>query len=130
MCQQHVPSEDPASSLTSGNSTFNIQLNYDINQTLDPEKWNSNFYAISLHGFMEYLVSDIKNIKNSLHRMEKYIKGKSINNSNPNNVKDLKGMGKAVWEFLSSIYNLRWDGLYVDNSNTTFRNKVKSKFIP
>ena len=38
ICQQHVPSEDPASSLTSGNSAFNIQLNYDINQTLDSEE--------------------------------------------------------------------------------------------
>ena len=39
-------------------------------------------------------------------------------------------MNKAVWEFLSFIYNSHWDGLYIDNSNTTFRNKVKSKFIP
>ena len=61
--------------------------------------------------------------------MGKYIKGKSIDNSNPNNVKDLEGIGKAVWEFLSSIYNSHWDKLYIDDSNTTFRNKVKSKFI-
>ena len=79
---------------------------------------------------MEHLSSDIKNIKDFLHRMGKYIKDKSINNSNPNNIKDLEDVGKVVWEFLSSIYNLHWDGLYVDDSNTTFRNKVKSKFIP
>ena len=104
-------------------------MNYDINQTLDSEEWDSNFHAISLHGSMEHLASDIKNIKDSLYRMGKYIKGKSINNSNPNNIKDLEGMGKAVWEFLSSIYNLCWDRLYVDDSNTTFRNKIKFKFI-
>jgi len=74
---------------------FNIQLNYDINQALNPEKWDSDFCAISLHGSMEQ-VSDVKNIKDSLCRMEKYIKGKSIDNSNPNDVKNLEGMGKAV----------------------------------
>jgi len=76
---------------------------------------------------MEHLVSDIKNIKNSLQRMGKYIRGKSINND-PNNIKDLKGVGKVVWEFLSSIYDLHWDGLYIDNTNTIFKNKVSSKF--
>ena len=61
--------------------------------------------------------------------MGKYIRDKSID-SNPNNIKDLEGVGKVVWEFLSSIYDLHWDGLYVDNTNTTFRNKVSSKFTP
>jgi len=61
--------------------------------------------------------------------MGKYIKGKSIDN-NTNNIKNLEGVDKAVWEFLSSIYNSHWDSLYVDNTNTTFRNKVSSKFIP
>ena len=45
---------------------------------------------------MEHLVSDIKNIKDSLYRMCKYIMGKSINKGNANNVKDLKGIGKVV----------------------------------
>ena len=78
---------------------------------------------------MEYLASNIKNIKDSLCRMGKYIQGKSID-SNPNNIKDLESVGKAVWEFLSSIYDLHWDRLYVDKANTIFRNKVKSKFTP
>jgi len=108
---------------------FNVNLNYDINQTLNPEEWNSDFRAISLHGAMEHLVLDIKNIKDSLQRMGKYIRGKSIDND-PNNIKDLEGVGKAVWKFLSSIYDSYWDGLYVDNTNTTFRNKVSSKFTP
>ena len=75
---------------------------------------------------MEHLVSNVKNTKDSLCRMGKYIWGKSID-SNPNNIKDLKGIGKAVWEFLSSIYDSHWDRLYVDKANTTFRNKIKSK---
>ena len=76
---------------------------------------------------MEYLVSDIKNIKDFLCRMGKYIWGKSID-SNSNNIKDLESVGKAVWEFLSSIYNSHWNGLYIDKANTIFKNKVKSKF--
>ncbi len=50
-----------------------IQLNYDINQALEPESWDGEFYAISLHSSIEYLVSNVKNIKNSLSRMHKYI---------------------------------------------------------
>ena len=75
---------------------FNIQLNYDINQALDPESWNGKFHVISLHDSIEHLVSDVKNIKDSLFRIGKYIKGKSIINDNANNVKDLEGMGKVA----------------------------------
>jgi len=108
---------------------FNIKLNYDIDQALDPEEWDGEFHATSLHGSMEHLASDVKNIKDSLRRMGKYIRGKEVNN-NPNSCKDLEGVGKALWEFLSSIYNSHWDGLYADNSNNTFRSKVSSKFTP
>ena len=54
---------------------------------------------------MEHLVSNIKNIKDSLYRMGRYIKGKSIIDSNTNNVKNLDSVGKVVWEFLSAVYN-------------------------
>ena len=76
---------------------------------------------------MEHLASDIKNIKESLHRMQNYIKYKSVN-TNPNNIKNLDSIGKVVWELLSPVYDLYWDGLYIDDSKMLFRNKVKSKF--
>ena len=47
----------------------NIQLNYDINQALDQESWDGNFRTISLHRSIEYLASNIKNIKDLLLRM-------------------------------------------------------------
>jgi len=75
---------------------FNIQLNYDINQTLDPESWNGNFQAISLYESMEYLASDIKNIKESLDRMQKYILNKAIKDNKANSIKDFKGVGKVA----------------------------------
>jgi len=108
----------------------NIQLNYDINQALDPEFWDGNFQAISSHGSMEHLVSDIKNIKESLTRMHKYILSKSIDNDKANNIKDLEGIGKTAWEFISFLYKAHWDSLYMNDSKTLFRNMVKSKFSP
>ena len=70
------------------NNVFNIQLNYDINQALDPESWDGNFWAILLHRLMEHLASNIKNIKESL--------GKAIKGDKANSIKDLKGVGKAA----------------------------------
>ena len=62
---QCVSNKDWASSPTPDNNMFNINLDYDINQALDPEKWDGKFYATSLHRAMKYVVSDIKNIKDS-----------------------------------------------------------------
>ena len=74
----------------------NIQLSYDIDQALDPELWDSNFWAISLHGSIEHLVSNTKNIKDSLIRMCKYILGKIIDSNKANSIKDLKDIGKTT----------------------------------
>ena len=79
---------------------------------------------------MEYLASDALNIKELLFRMWKFIAGKSIDNSKANNFKNLMGMGKALWKFISMVYELHWDALYMDNNNMTLRNKVKSQFSP
>jgi len=124
-CQQYVSNKVPALNQPAGNNVVNIQLNYDINQTLEPESWNSNFHAISLHSSMEYLTSDVKNIKDSLLRMCKYILGKTINSDKANDIKDLEDIGKVAWEFISAIYEAYWDSLFVDSSKMSFRNKVK-----
>jgi len=109
---------------------FNVQLPYNINQALDPESWDSNFRAISIHGSMEHLASDISNIKESLGRIQKYILGKTIESDNADNIKDLEGVGKVAWGLISFLYKAHWDSLYVDDQKTSFRNKVKSKFSP
>ena len=82
--------------VANNNNMFNIQLQYNINQALDPESWDSNFQTISLYGSMEYLATSIKNIKESLGRMQKYILGKAIESDKTNNIKDLKEVGKAA----------------------------------
>jgi len=112
---------------TSNNNVFNVNLNYDIDQALDPEEWDGEFHVTSLHRAMKHVALDVKNIKNSLYRMGKYIRGKAIND-NPNNCKDLEVIGKELWEFLSSIYESHWDRLYADSFNNTFRGKISSKF--
>ena len=103
MIHQHVSNEDWASSPTPDNNVFNINLNYDIDQALNPEEWDGEFHATLLHRAMKHVALDIKNIKDSLQRMGKYIRGKAIDN-NPNNCKDLEDIDKALWKFLSSIY--------------------------
>ena len=94
--QQHVSNEDLALNQPAENNVVNIQLNYDINQTLEPKSWDGNFHVILLHSSMEHLVSNVKNIKDFLLRMCKYILGKSINDDKANNIKDLKGISKVA----------------------------------
>ena len=77
---------------------------------------------------MEHLISNIKNIKDSLSRIHKYILGKSIDGNNANKVQDLKGVSKTAWDFILAIYEAYWDSLVVDKTNMSFKNKVKSKF--
>ena len=119
----------PALNQPPSESMFNIHLNYDPNQALDSKSWDSNFHAVSLHGFMEHLASDALNVKESLIRMKKYISGKSIDSTKANEVKDLRSMGEALWEFINVVYKSQWDSFFVEN-NTTFRSKVKVKFNP
>ena len=126
--QQRVPTAGPTLNTTAGVNVFNVQLNYDPDQALDPDSWDGNFHAVSLHGSMEHLASDALNIKESLLRMCKYILGKSIESNKANEVEDFKGIGKAMWEFVSAIYESHWDNFFVDNNNMTFRSKVRSKF--
>ena len=78
------------------NNIINIQLNYDINWALDQDSWNSEFRAIFLYSSIKHLSSDIKNIKELLFRMEKYILSKGIDSSRANNIKDFEGLGKAT----------------------------------
>ena len=112
------------------NDIINIQLNYDINWALDQDLWNGKFRAIFLHGLIEHLGSNIRNIKKSLFRMEKYILSKCIDGSKANNIKDLEGLGKAVWGFISALYTSQWDNLMVNSTNRLFRNNFKLKFSP
>jgi len=69
-----------------------------------------------------------KNIKDSLNFMAKYITNKKVNPKSANELKDLDGIGDAVWNFISSVYQSSWDSLYTDNKSKTLREKISVKF--
>jgi len=62
--------------------------------------------------------------------MARYIANKQVNNVIANDLKDFKGMGDSIWNFISSVYETKWDSLYADNNSTTLRAKISSKFTP
>ena len=62
--------------------------------------------------------------------MTKYIKNKSIEPNKANDVLNLKGVGEAAWNFISTLYKLEWDSLVTDKDNQSFRHKFSSKFTP
>ena len=43
-------------------------------------------------------------------------------------MKDLKGVGKVIWNLISSVYQPSWDSLHADNSSNSLRQKVILKF--
>jgi len=111
-------------------SIFNIQLPYDPNAPTEPDLWGGSFHPISLHGSIEHFASDLKSIKDSLNFILKYIANKQVNGKEVNDLKDFNGMGNAIWNFISSIYEAKWDTLHTDNKTNTLRMKISSKFTP
>ena len=62
--------------------------------------------------------------------MAKYIANKQINSSHANDLKEFDGMSNAIWKFISSVYEAKWDSLYTDNKTNTLRSKISAKFTP
>ena len=77
---------------------------------------------------MEHLVLDSKNIKDFLNFIAKYISNKQVDSSKSNNLEDFHGMGKAVWNFIFSIYQANWDFLYTNKQFNSLRKKIAAKF--
>jgi len=95
--QQCISNESPNILTTYIDDTvINISLPYDPNAPKKPNLWDSSFHPILLHDSMEYLASDAKNIKDSLAFIAKYIGNKQIDLAKSNDLKDFKGIGKAI----------------------------------
>ena len=77
---------------------------------------------------MEHLVLDSKNIQDSLNFMAKYISNKQVDSSKSNNLEDFHGIDKAVWNFISSVYQANWDSLYANKQSNSLRKKIVAKF--
>lgn len=102
---------------------------YDINQTTEQDVWDRNSYFISLYRSLEHLTSNANNIKKLLYYITKYILSKKIKSSKTNKIKNLRGIGEVVYNFISTFYNLEYNALVVNNNNILFRCKVTAKFI-
>ena len=102
----HIPSDSRRIQIPHVNddNIINIQLPYDPNGPTEPDLWSGNFQSISLHGSVKYIASDLKNIKQSLNFMVRYISNKKVNPKSSNNLNDFDGIGDVVWNFLSSVY--------------------------
>ena len=72
----------------------------------------------------------MKNIKNLLNFMARYILNKKINLKTANKFKDFDSIGDAVWNFISSVYQSSWNSFYTDNNTKTLREKISAKFTP
>ena len=62
--------------------------------------------------------------------MVKYISNKKVNPKMSNDLEDFNGIGDAVWNFLSSVYQSSWDSLYTDNHSKSLREKISAKLTP
>ena len=103
--QQCVSNVNTCMTSTHGDDTvINVNLPYNPNVPIEPELWDGSFHPILLHRSMEYLVSDTKNIKNSLSFMAKYIGNKQINS---NKLENFKGIEEAIWSFISLVYQFK-----------------------
>ena len=88
-------------------SVINVQLPYNPNAPMEPELWSGSFHPISLHGLIEQIALDTKNIKVTLDFMAKYITNKQIDSSHANDLKEFDSMGDAIWKFISVVYEAK-----------------------
>ena len=99
-------------------SHYEIPLAYNINKPTEPKAWNSKAYSLSLFGTMKFLEIDAK---------ADFIRSRKIQAESVNNIPQLKGLGKATWNFISFIYKAKWNNIDIDD-NSFFRTRVPSKF--
>ena len=97
---------------------------------MEPDLWSGNFQSISLYGSIKHITLDLKNIKQSLNYMAKYISNKKVNPKTSNDLEDFNGIGDVVWNFLSSVYQSSWDSFHTDNHSKSLREKISAKLTP
>ena len=131
MTPQCISSEHPnMTSIHVNDAVINIQLQYDLNTPMEPDLWDGSFHPISLHGSIEHIVLDSKNIKDSLNFMAKYIANKQVDLAKSNDLKDLKGIGEVIWNLISLVYQSKWDSLIADKNTISLRKKNLDKLTP
>ena len=79
---------------------------------------------------MEHLASDTKSIKDSLAFIAQYMGNKQLDSAKSNEIEDFKGIGEAIWSFISSVYQAKWDMLTADKNGNSLRQKIADKLTP
>ena len=126
--EQHNLLAHSTVSQTEDDNVINIQLPYDLRASTEPDLWSGNFYPILLHGSIKHIVSDTKNIKDSLNFIARYISNKKVNPFKANNLEDFNSIGNFIWNFISSVYQANWNSLHTNNQATTLRVRISFKF--
>ena len=128
-CALHedVPNEpSPADNFnTSPEPSPPMVIPYSANVPADPNLWDGNFTATSLFGTNEFLQSDVRNMACSLQRMACFLKQRSLEGRDGNNIPQLELFGKSAWEFISAIFESGWDQLH-SSKNTTIRDNIST----
>ena len=127
MEQHNLPAHSTVSQ-TEDNNVINIQLPYNLRALTEPDLWSGNFHPILLHGSIKHIVSDTKNIKDSLNFIARYISNKKVNHFKANNLEDFNGISNFIWNFISLVYQANWNSLHTNNQATTLRVKISFKF--
>ena len=131
MSQQRGSNMNPNMTPTYGDDRrYNISLLYNLNGPTEPELWDGNFHPISLHGSIEHLASDAKSIKDSLTFIAKYIGNKQLDLTRSNEIEDFKDIGEAIWSFISSVYQAKWDTLTANKNGNSLKQKISDKLTP
>ena len=69
---------------------------YSANVLADPNLWDSNFTATSLFGTNEFLQSDVRNMACSLQCIACFLKQRSLEGHDSNNIPQLELFGKSA----------------------------------
>ena len=107
---------------------YEVLLPYNINMPTESNVWNSKAYSISIFGIIDFIEIDAKNIYTLLLYMADFIRARKVKTSSINNVKELKGFGDTVFNFVLSIYKANQDAIFTDNHDNFFRNRITNKF--
>jgi len=98
---------------------------YSANVPADPNLWNGNFTATSLFGTNKFLQNNVCNMACSLQRMVCFLKQRSLEGRDGNNIPQLELFGKSAWEFISAIFESGWDQLH-SSKNTTIHDNIST----
>jgi len=116
----------PADNLnTSQEPSLPTVIPYSANVPADPNLWDGNFTATSLFGMNEFLQSDVRNMVCSLQCMACFLKQRSLEGRDSNNIPQLALFGESAWEFISAIFESGWDQLH-SSTSTTIRDNIST----